>query len=141
MATKAKMFVGHTMHAPRVWCSAVGAPTWVQQIDVLAIAWSKADLLGMCEDRLGPRGGADAVAKALRTPGGRSTVALGNGWERLIAAGVIDPEAPAVYLMHGARKDQPVVRVEPDGSFATVAVWRYDGRPPSLRIEPLSTRR
>lgn len=139
MAAKAKTFVGHSTHAPRAWCEAVGAPTWVQQIDVLVVAWSRADLLGMCEDRLGSRGGADGVAKGLRSTG--RSVGLGNGWERLIAAGVVDPDSPAVYLMNGARKDQQVVRVEPDGSFTTVAVWRYDGRPPSLRVEVLPTRR
>lgn len=136
---KVKMFVGHSTHAPRVWCEAVGAPSYVQQIDVLALAASKAVLNEMLTAMLGHVG--DYVARALRTPGGRSSVGLGTGWERLIAEGLIDPDSPGVYLMNGARKDEPVVRVEPEGSCTTVAVWRYDGRPPTLRAERASTRR
>lgn len=121
---KVKTFVGHTVFAPPEWCEASGAPSHVRQINVLVLAYSKADVTALFEDRLGPRSGAERFAEDLRLVRG----SLGNSWRDAIECGAVDPEMPGVYLTQsGGRLNDTVVRVDPDGTYVTVATWLDNG--------------
>lgn len=122
---KVKRFTAVNAFMPNEWCEVVGAPSHVRQINALALAYTKADLTGLIEDRTRERGDYIAADFKLQRDG-----RVGNHWQEAIDAGIIDPDQPGIYITEsGGRINDVIVRVEPDGTYVTVAHWRFaDGK-------------
>lgn len=132
MPATVKMFSAMTI-LPRPWLSAVGSDRHQSQGDVIVLAYNKPETAAILTDRGMRQFSADAITRTLR----KST---GSPEAMLVESGAIDPNMPGVYVYYAAQKDQPVGRVNFDGTVEVVAHFRYDavfgGR--GLWVEPVA---
>ena len=129
---KIKAFTGFTVRVPSEWATALDLPRHIGHADVLVLGSSKADVGGMLEDRRGHR--VDHLVSELRLCRGN----LPRTWKMLVDADILDPEVPGVFIApEGGVKDNPVVRVNPDRTFTTVAYFRYQPGV-GLSVEPVT---
>lgn len=119
MPATVKMFSAMTL-LPRPWLSAVGSDRHQGQGNIVVLAFTKKETAAILTDRGVHQMAADAVTRALRT-------ARGTFVDMLVAAGVIDPDMPGVYVYYSAIKDHPIGKVQFDGTVEIVAHFRYDG--------------
>lgn len=117
---KVKPFVGHTVMVGREWGEIVGSGLH-RQIDVLVLALTKADVIGLVEDRT--PGNGTWLAKQVTAVGGRSNAHLGDIWEAVLAAPHVDSEQPGVYITSNTG-NRTVFRVETDGTYTSLGTVR-----------------
>lgn len=122
MTVKPKTYVAHLVMVSPEWGKAVGA-THHRQIDLLAVAYSKAELTAMLTDRGLAQWEADRLTTEFRMiRGDRGPNSLGL----LVDAGILDREQAQVLMWHNGVKDDPIIRVAPDGTLTTVGHFRYE---------------
>jgi hypothetical protein len=115
---KLKIFTGSHLFVPNSWLNALGSPAHHQQCHVVVVAASKADIEGLLTERY-VSFTASRMAAALRL-----ARTLSVPVRLLVEAGVIDTAARGVYAYRDAVKDQPVIRVETDGSCSVAGHFR-----------------
>ncbi|WP_188187626.1 hypothetical protein [Nonomuraea sp. SYSU D8015] len=130
-----KLFVNSHTFLPVEWSKAVGQTHVHNSAHLVVIAARKSEGQAMLVER----GQSESLMDATKLV---SHSRLSTDLKLLTGAGVIDLETPAVYIFNRGVKNDPVFRVEPDGTLTPVAYFRYESKVGGrdLFIEPVTPR-
>lgn len=128
-----KIFAASSTMVPLEWKEAAGFERHHQQGTVVVVAHVKRDAAVLLNERMIGRWGADSLAASLRYL--RPPITW-RDIELLLNAGVIDPAAPGIYVWHDGVNNDPIVRVDPDGTPVIIGHFRFGGG--GLYVEPIT---
>jgi hypothetical protein len=132
MTRKLRPFTGQPM-LPGAWREALGVERHNLSGYVLALAPRKSDL----DDLLAASGAGRWLTAELKLRTGELST---PDW-MLVEAGVLDLNTACIIVYARGVKDDPVLRIDADGTYRIVAHFRYGRvdrrRPPGLWVEPV----
>lgn len=120
-----------SFNLPQHWLDAAGCPRWVRFADVTVIAQVKADAVPLLTDRGVGQYAAESITKGMRLQ--RSPYP--HGIKLAVEAGALDPDTPSVYVWNQGNKNDPIIRIESDGTVQTVGHFRVSPPPGLLYVE------
>lgn len=120
-----RTFVSHNaIVTVPAWLNALQDAPHIRQFPVLLVAPTKKAAIEMMVDDMGL---SEAFAERI-TKESRAATSLGNDWSMLAAEGIIDLDAPALYLLGSgaAGKAVTAVRVVSETEAVLLGVFGYD---------------